>query len=66
MTKADKIKSALEAVTGKWTKQRKAEEKNASARHRRRDAMMRSRKITIKDAAGAVMKQAYMKPCAER
>ncbi len=62
--KADKIKSAVLAVTGKWAKQRRAEKKRASAVQNRRQAMMRSRKINQKEAAWAIMKDAYLKASA--
>lgn len=61
---ADEIKTAVEAVTSKWAKQRKREERDASARLRRADAMRRSRRVSIKDAAYEVMEQAYLKASA--
>jgi hypothetical protein len=55
---------SLTKVTKKWTKQRKQEERHSNARMRRTDAMIRSRQITIQEAAYAVMKEAYMKASA--
>ena len=48
---SDAITGGLESVTGKWAKQRKAEERAASARLRRRQAMTSTRGPTIADAA---------------
>jgi hypothetical protein len=64
MSKADKIIGALESVTKKWAKQRKAEERHASALNNRAYVMTRRRSLTIKDAAWRVMEQAYMKASA--
>lgn len=55
-----KIAETVKSVTKSWAKQRKAEERNASARRRRRDAMIRVAKISIKEAAAQVMKAAYL------
>lgn len=54
----------LEKVTGKWCKQRKREERDASALLNRRYAMTRRRQVTIKEAAWQVMETAYMKASA--
>jgi hypothetical protein len=54
------IEKAVERVTRAWAKQRRAEERDASARARRWDALARSRKIEIKEAATMVMKEAYL------
>jgi hypothetical protein len=62
--KADAIINAVEGVTKKWAQQRKREEREASAFRNRRIAMMRPREVTIREAAWAVMKQAYMKASA--
>lgn len=51
-------------VTKAWTKQRKAEEREQSATLRRRDALVRCRSITLKEAAYRVMKSAYLKASA--
>lgn len=53
--------SSITKVTKKWTKQRKAEERESSRIFNRRSAMIRVRRITITDAAWRVMKDAYMK-----
>ena len=51
----------LKKVTGKWCKQRKREERDASARSNRRYVMLCRRRVTLKDAAFSVMERAYMK-----
>jgi hypothetical protein len=56
--------AGVESVTGKWAKQRKAEERHANARLRRRDAMTRVRQVTVKEAAWECMEQAYLKASA--
>ena len=61
---ARKIIAAVEGVTSKWTKQRKAEERHAAAEGNRRDAMTRRRRVTIKDAAYDAMPAAYAKASA--
>jgi hypothetical protein len=53
------IIGAVEGVTKKWYQQRKAEEKEASRALRRREAMVRRRRVTIRDAAFEVMRPAY-------
>ena len=58
------IIGAVQGVTAKWTKQRKAEERHAAARARRWDVMTYSRSITIKDAAYDAIPAAYMKASA--
>jgi Protein of unknown function C-terminus (DUF2399) len=60
----DLIIGGVESVTAKWAKQRKAEERHASAVRNRRDAMTRIRPVTIKDAAWQVMEAAYLKASA--
>jgi hypothetical protein len=62
--KADKIIGAVQNVTARWAKQRKREERDAAARQNRRYAMMRHRSTSIRDAAFAVMEQAYLKASA--
>lgn len=57
---AELIIAAVEGVTKKWARQRKAEERNAQATLRRRQALTRSRGKTIKDAAYEIMETAYM------
>ena len=62
--KAQQIIDAVQAVTGRWAKQRKAEERHANAAARRWDAMTRERRLTIKDAAYDEMPAAYAKASA--
>ena len=61
-----KIIELVEAVTAKWAKQCKAEERDAQARRNREKALSTSReeKVTDKDAAYAVMEAAYLKASA--
>jgi hypothetical protein len=54
------IVGAVTGVTKRWAKQRKAEEREASAARRRRSAFTPAR-YTIKDAAAEVMREAYLK-----
>ncbi len=63
---AAKFKSPLDAVIGltesvtkEWTKQRKAEERDANARTRRFDRLTRMPRETIRNAAFQVMEEAY-------
>jgi hypothetical protein len=58
---ATQITNLVCAVTKKWAKQRKAEERESSARLRRSQAFNRSYRETIKDVAWEVMESAYMK-----
>jgi hypothetical protein len=55
------ICDAVRSVTGAWARQRKAEEREASRVSRRRDALIRSRRTTIREAAWYVLPQAYLK-----
>jgi hypothetical protein len=56
----------VEAVTAKWTKQKKAEIRERNAYLRRRDAMVsQDRPTKIKHAAYAVMAEAYLKASAD-
>ncbi len=64
---AAKFKSPLDAVIGltesvtkDWTRQRKAEERDANARTRRLDRLTRAPRETIRDAAFQVMEEAYL------
>ena len=58
---ANAIADLIEGVTEKWAKQRRAEERDRSARARRADRLIRrERPTSIKDAAASVMEQAYM------
>jgi len=63
--KSDAIIGAVEGVTKKWAKQRKAEERASSARVNRRVRMTYSRRTTIKDAAYSYMEKAYLKASAD-
>jgi hypothetical protein len=58
---AKTIKGLLEGATAKWEKQRKAEERHASARAHRMTTMTSRRGISIKDAAWKYMEEAYLK-----
>jgi hypothetical protein len=62
--KADKIIGAVQGVTKKWTKQRKREEREASAALNRRHVMTSHRRVSIQDAAFQIMEQAYLKASA--
>jgi hypothetical protein len=56
---ASRIIKAVKTVTKKWSKQRKAEERQASAVYRRQAAMCRMQRVTIKEVAYEVMERAY-------
>jgi hypothetical protein len=56
---ADSIIGDITAVTKKWTRQRRAEERHANARRRR--ATIYTQKDTVKAAAAEVMEAAYLK-----
>ena len=58
---AASITDAVEGVTKAWAKQRKAEERSASAFARRYNRMVRSDRFTIREAAWVVTSDAYMK-----
>src|SRR5262245_22811355 len=58
---ANHIITAVTAVTQKWTRQRKAEERRASSINRRQYAFCRSDRTTIKDLAWRGMEEAYLK-----
>lgn len=64
MSKADKLIDAIEGLTSKWHKQRRTEERDRSAKLRRRDAMTRPSRVTARDVAFRVMKAAYLKASA--
>ena len=58
---ADAINDVIKGVTAKWAKQRKAEERDRSARARRDGRLIRyDRPTSIKDAAYYVMEKAYL------
>lgn len=56
---ANALNDAVVGVTKDWAKQRKAEERNANARFRHADRLVRTDRVTIQEAAFAVMKDAY-------
>lgn len=58
---SDKIVKAVKAVTSKWTKQRKAEERGRSKVSRRDAVARKSSNVTQVEAARIVMPRAYMK-----
>jgi hypothetical protein len=60
----DAILGLTKSVTKDWTRQRKAEERNANAAAARTARMIRSERLTIKDAAFQVMDEAYDKASA--
>jgi len=62
--KASAIINAVEGVTQKWTKQRKREERERSARRNRANVMIRRRTVTVRDAAWQIMREAYLKASA--
>ncbi len=62
--KGDAIKGAIRGVTKKWAKQRKKEERDASAKLNRGYIFHRSYHTSIKDAAEQVMEKAYLKASA--
>lgn len=62
--KAKSIIAAVEGVTQKWAKQRKQEERDASARQNRQFRMTRYRMVTVREAAWRVMEKAYLKASA--
>jgi DNA topoisomerase VI subunit B len=58
------IINCVQSVTTKWAKQRKQEERTTSATLNRRQAMIRSNHVSIKEAAWQVMDAAYLKASA--
>jgi hypothetical protein len=57
---SESIIKTLQSVTRKWTKQKKAEEKDAGRQAYRRQVFVPSYRFTIKDAASEVMRKAYL------
>jgi DNA topoisomerase VI subunit B len=53
------LQKVIEKITTDWHKQRKREERDASAELRRQDALERSRRVTIKDSVYAHLPAAY-------
>jgi hypothetical protein len=60
----DAILGLTKSVTKDWTRQRKAEERNANAAANRTIRLIRSRRMTIREAAFMVMREAYKKASA--
>jgi hypothetical protein len=60
----DYIGDAIKAVSKAWTRQSKAEHREAAARSRRTERLTIKRKVSIKDAAYAVMERAYLEASA--
>lgn len=58
---ATAITNALQAVTQKWARQRKAEERDSARAARRREGLIHTRRRTIRDAAFEVLEEAYQK-----
>jgi DNA topoisomerase 6 subunit A-like protein len=63
---SDAILGLTASVTKEWTKQRKAEERNANAAANRRSRLIRSQRVTIREAAFWAMEEAYDKASAGR
>ncbi len=64
MGDADDIRKLITSGTKKWTKQKKAEERNRGARRMRSFRMRLHKELSLKDAAAAVMEKAYLKASA--
>src|SRR5258708_14154354 len=64
MGDADDMRKLITSGTKKWTKQRKAEERNCGARRMRSFRVRLQKELSLKDAAAAVMEKAYMKASA--
>jgi hypothetical protein len=56
----DAIAAAVTKATAPWAKQRKSEERDRSNFSRRRERLMKSLEVSVKDAAYAVMEKAYL------
>ena len=63
--KSKALFDAITAVTRKWTKQRKREERERSAVMNRHHAMTRYRMVSIREAAWRVMEAAFMQASAD-
>lgn len=63
---SDTIIAAVNGVTKKWTKQRKAEERQHSAARNRRHALASRRRITVKEACYRYLEAAYLKASANQ
>jgi hypothetical protein len=55
------LQDAVIAVTKAWAKQREAERRDQKRDQRRRDALLRKRRVTVKDAVWQVLPFAYAK-----
>jgi hypothetical protein len=55
----DLISGLVEKTTNKWAKHRKAEERSVNAAVRRYDALTRTLRVTVREAAWEVMETAY-------
>jgi DNA topoisomerase VI subunit B len=64
LTMEECIADAVRLVTKDWTRQSKAEHREANARSRRLDHLAKRRTVSVKDAAYAVMERAYMEASA--
>ena len=67
MTKSDRPRDLANDIIGlvregtkKWTKTRKAEERNPASRFYRASRMTRERGVSFKEAAAEIMELAYM------
>jgi hypothetical protein len=58
---AGEIVCAIQGVTKDWARQRKAEERDQSRARRRREALVRSRHLTVKEVAYEIMAAAYQR-----
>jgi hypothetical protein len=54
------IIGAVVKVTSTWARHRKAEERDRSSAQRRRERLLRSRQVSVKDAAFEIMERAYL------
>lgn len=59
-TLGEAISKAITAVTSKWAKQRRAEQRAANQIANRREALRRRKRISLKKAAYQVIRDAYM------
>ena len=63
-SKSAAIIGAVQGVTKKWAKQRKREEREASARQNRHYVMTQTYHVSTKEAAWDIMEEAYLKASA--
>src|SRR5262245_45808038 len=54
------ISAAVQSVTKEWAKQRKAEERDRSAAFNRRARLVRSHRVSQREAAFEIMEKAYL------